>query len=106
CIGFFKGYNTSAFGFLDPEVVICGFLSIPTFTYRCTADLLLPSIVQQPVDRDTDWNWYNVNIFIDRDMFMQFWGGGVRHKPICNAVQCLLEDWDELDNILFVKVSE
>ncbi|KIJ06886.1 hypothetical protein PAXINDRAFT_182608 [Paxillus involutus ATCC 200175] len=39
-------------------------------------------------------------------MFMRFRGGGVGHKPIRNAAQCLLEDRDELDKIPFVKESE
>ncbi|KIJ06917.1 hypothetical protein PAXINDRAFT_19881 [Paxillus involutus ATCC 200175] len=105
-IGFFEGDDPSAFGFLDPKAVIRGVHLIPAFTYGRTADLLQPSIIRQPVDGDTDWDWYYVNIFVDRDMFMRFRGGGVGHKPIRNAAQCLLEDRDELDKIPFVKESE
>ncbi|ESK83951.1 hypothetical protein Moror_7523 [Moniliophthora roreri MCA 2997] len=27
-----------------------------------------------------DWNYYNVNIFVDRDMFMRYRGGGIGHS--------------------------
>lgn len=39
--------------------------------------------------------------FVDRDMFMQYRGGGVGHKSTHNATKCLLEDRDKLDKRSF-----
>ncbi|KAF9642248.1 hypothetical protein BDM02DRAFT_3193612 [Thelephora ganbajun] len=38
-----------------------------------------------------DWNYYYVNIFVDRDMFMRYWGGGVGHLYI-RAIEVWLTD--------------
>ncbi|KAG2029599.1 hypothetical protein BDR03DRAFT_808121, partial [Suillus americanus] len=79
-VGFYDGNDESAFGFLDPDLVVRGVQLIPAFRHLCTTALLGPSIARQAADNDKDWDWYCVNMFIDRDMFMRFRGGAVGHK--------------------------
>ncbi|KAF9241994.1 hypothetical protein BU15DRAFT_38310, partial [Melanogaster broomeanus] len=72
-----------AFGFLDPDSVIRGVHLIPAFSYGSTQDLLPgPSFVRQEKGTegwDKDWRYLYINIFVDRDMFMRFRGGGIGH---------------------------
>ncbi|KAG2136442.1 hypothetical protein DEU56DRAFT_756347 [Suillus clintonianus] len=53
-----------------------------------------------------DWNYFYVNMFVDRDMFMRYRGGGVGHKPIHEATRCLLNDRDALDQLPFMMEKE
>ncbi|KAG2030543.1 hypothetical protein BDR03DRAFT_843298, partial [Suillus americanus] len=86
-----------AFGFLDPDSIICGVHIIPAFAYSHTDTLLGPSFVCKEEELDTDWHYYYVNIyvlifffiyrFIDRNIFMRFHGGRIGHKA--------MRDWDE-----------
>ncbi|KAG2123248.1 hypothetical protein DEU56DRAFT_688107, partial [Suillus clintonianus] len=80
-IGFFDAHEVGAeaFGFIDPQHVIRAVHLIPAYSKRYTYSLLPPSIARQPRDLDADFNWYYVNQFVDRDMFMRFRGGGVGH---------------------------
>ncbi|KAH9932168.1 hypothetical protein B0H21DRAFT_867145 [Amylocystis lapponica] len=89
-VGFLDNAEPGAFGFLDPEQVIRAVHLIPAFAYGRTAELLSPSIVRSPADEDKDWQYYYVNIFVDRDMFMRFRGGGVGHHGIREISQRLL----------------
>ncbi|KZT04052.1 uncharacterized protein LAESUDRAFT_637273, partial [Laetiporus sulphureus 93-53] len=80
-IGFVDSDDPNAFGFLNPADVIRGAHLIPAFAHRRTPDLLPPSIcARQPDDNDLDYQFYYVNMFVDRDMFMRYLGGGVGHK--------------------------
>ncbi|ETW82443.1 hypothetical protein HETIRDRAFT_426128 [Heterobasidion irregulare TC 32-1] len=44
-----------------------------------------------PAENDEDWEGYYINMFVDRDMFMRFRGGGI-------ATQVLEEPSDEAVN--------
>ncbi|KAJ3559339.1 hypothetical protein NP233_g11288 [Leucocoprinus birnbaumii] len=43
------------------------------------------SIAQRPEDKGADWLRHFVNIFVDRDMFMRYEGGGVGHCRVVDA---------------------
>ncbi|PPQ74722.1 hypothetical protein CVT24_003918, partial [Panaeolus cyanescens] len=78
-------YDNCAFGFLDPAQIIRGCHLIPVFCGG-TSNSLLP--FECPVARQiyesktTDWVNYYVNIFVDRDMVMRHYGGGVGHQDM------------------------
>ncbi|THU99765.1 hypothetical protein K435DRAFT_575918, partial [Dendrothele bispora CBS 962.96] len=79
-IGFLSGNAEGAFGFIDPaDSVIRAVHLIPVFSLGKTTKFLQPSIVRQASDNDQDWKRFYVGIFVDRDMFMCFLGGGVGH---------------------------
>ncbi|KAI6152506.1 hypothetical protein BKA82DRAFT_4457721, partial [Pisolithus tinctorius] len=88
------------FGFVDPNNVVCAIHIIPAFHFGHTSSLLGTSIAHQEIEKDEDWDWYYINMFVDRDMFMQFHGGGVGHKMTHEVTCCLLDDQDKLDNAL------
>ncbi|KIK18469.1 hypothetical protein PISMIDRAFT_35320, partial [Pisolithus microcarpus 441] len=83
CIGFYPQGETEAFGFINPEQVVRAAHLIPAFRFGRTTALLPPSIARRKCDNDEDWDWYYVNMFVDRDMFMRYRGGGVGHKSTC-----------------------
>ncbi|KAF8582468.1 hypothetical protein K439DRAFT_1618223 [Ramaria rubella] len=70
--------DTEPFGFLDPANVVRACHLIPAFSHGQTNKLLGPSITCHEGEED-DWMHYYVNRFVDRDMAMQFSGGGVGH---------------------------
>lgn len=62
-VSFYDSNNPSAFGFLDPDLVIRGVHLIPAFTYGQTSALLpQDSIACQPSDNQKDWEWFYVNV--------------------------------------------
>lgn len=63
-VGFYDADDESAFGFLDPDLVIRGVHLIPAFRYKLTNHLLGPSIARQTADLDKDWDWYYVNMSV------------------------------------------
>ncbi|PSR76359.1 hypothetical protein PHLCEN_2v8499 [Hermanssonia centrifuga] len=81
-IGFipYEKRDAGPFGFLDPALVVRAVHLIPAFHHGKTDTLLPDSIVRQPSEGNEDWAYYYVNIFVDRDMFMRFLGGGIGHK--------------------------
>ncbi|KAG2337034.1 hypothetical protein BDR05DRAFT_846153, partial [Suillus weaverae] len=79
-IGFLKGKDPCAFGFIDPNVIIQGIHLIPVFEHGQTDQLLTDSFVQHEADLGKDWLYFYVNIFVDKDMFMCYWGGSIGHK--------------------------
>ncbi|KIL64549.1 hypothetical protein M378DRAFT_39294, partial [Amanita muscaria Koide BX008] len=80
-IGFVSYEDEAAFGFLNPILILRGVHLIPCFSLGRTKDLLpKPSLCRLPHEKDEDWDMFYVNIFVDRDMFMRFRGGGVGHK--------------------------
>ncbi|GLB33254.1 hypothetical protein LshimejAT787_0101380 [Lyophyllum shimeji] len=90
-VGFVDSAEPEAFGFLDPADVIRAVHMIPAFAFGHTSDLLAPSIARQLVENDEDWVYYYVGMFVDRDMFMRFVGGGVGHKGLWYALGWVLE---------------
>ncbi|EPQ53857.1 hypothetical protein GLOTRDRAFT_139911 [Gloeophyllum trabeum ATCC 11539] len=75
---FIPGNSADAFGFVDPSHVIRGAHIIPAYQDGRTTELLAPSIAR---DKDGDFNYYYVNRFVDRDMFVRNIGVGVGHVP-------------------------
>ncbi|KIO11155.1 hypothetical protein M404DRAFT_40698, partial [Pisolithus tinctorius Marx 270] len=91
CISYYPHDDlTNAFGFVDPNDVICGVHIIPAFHWGRTTSLLPPSIAHHKSKNNEDWDWYYVNIFVDHDMFMCFQGSAVGHKTAREATSCLL----------------
>ncbi|TFK38281.1 hypothetical protein BDQ12DRAFT_698836 [Crucibulum laeve] len=97
-IGFVDGSDSYAFGFLDPEHVICGIHLIPAFSHGCTVDILPPSTTARTESEgDKDWQYFYVGQFVDWDMLMRFRGGGVGHHSTRSATNYFYNDWDPLD---------
>ncbi|KAG2134483.1 hypothetical protein DEU56DRAFT_720285, partial [Suillus clintonianus] len=65
---FFDEDSPDGYGFLDPDTVIRGVHLIPGFAYPIDPD-----------DLNSDSRFYYLNIFVDRDMFMRYRGGGIGH---------------------------
>ncbi|KIY51863.1 hypothetical protein FISHEDRAFT_36186, partial [Fistulina hepatica ATCC 64428] len=82
-IGFVPHDDPWAFGFLHPQCVVRGCHLIPAFCGGRTQDLLpvsTPTVARLgPLETD-DWTNYYVSIFLDRDMMMRFFGGGIGHR--------------------------
>ncbi|KAF5393789.1 hypothetical protein D9757_000388 [Collybiopsis confluens] len=74
-IGFVDDTDDMAFGFLDPVQVIRACHLIPSFSDgRTSASVACDST------NASNWEFFYVNIFADRDMFMRYFpGGGVGH---------------------------
>ncbi|KAI0716914.1 hypothetical protein C8Q76DRAFT_420457 [Earliella scabrosa] len=98
------------FGFLDPQVVLRGCHIMPIDGYERTPGLLPPSIARQGQNayekrehHDTDYQYYYVNMCVDRDMFMRYLGGGVGHKGMGHNTQTSIDsddgesDWEDVD---------
>ncbi|KAF8148263.1 hypothetical protein B0H34DRAFT_668897, partial [Crassisporium funariophilum] len=81
-VGFLDAEQSGAFGFLDPAVVLRGVHMMPGFACGTTNEYLHPprSVARMPLNEVTDWQYYYVGMFVDRDMAMRFMGGGVGHK--------------------------
>ncbi|KAK7021271.1 hypothetical protein R3P38DRAFT_3543752 [Favolaschia claudopus] len=79
-VGFVDFDDGGAFGFLDPSEVIRAAHIIPVFHYGCTSDLLPPSIARRPEQSDSDFHFYYINCFVDRDMFMRYCEHAVGHR--------------------------
>jgi hypothetical protein len=96
-VGFVPDTDESAFGFLDPSLVLRGCHLIPAFNDGKTTDLLrASSTVARPPGVMEDWRTFYVMMlaagslvcihlsdyfyrFVDRDMFMRYLGGAVGH---------------------------
>ncbi|RXW15278.1 hypothetical protein EST38_g10576 [Candolleomyces aberdarensis] len=78
----FDDFENYAFGFLDPAQDLRGSHLIPVFRLGKTHELLpfdCPVARQVEESKSEDWVNYYVNIFVDRDMVMRHYGGGVGH---------------------------
>ncbi|KAF7371792.1 hypothetical protein MVEN_00035900 [Mycena venus] len=81
-LGFVPESDGYAFGFLDPVHVIRGSHLIPDFDSGQTNDLLATrevALARLPTD-SSDWTNFFVNIFVDRDILMRYFGDAVGHK--------------------------
>ncbi|EKM78993.1 hypothetical protein AGABI1DRAFT_75575 [Agaricus bisporus var. burnettii JB137-S8] len=94
------------FGFVNPRHVLRGSHLLPAFKFGRTNRLLPPSLARQSRDKDNDWSFYYVNIFVDRDMMMRYRGGGVGHKLTRHATNTFLEDRDPFDELDFYTEHE
>ncbi|KAJ3541577.1 hypothetical protein NM688_g6065 [Phlebia brevispora] len=90
-LGFVDADEPGAFGFLDPSLVIRGVHLIPAFHHGRTQDLLGPSILRRELDKDKqeDWKYYYVDMFVDRDMIMRYLGGGIGHAFLRGIVDII-----------------
>ncbi|KAI0323530.1 hypothetical protein GY45DRAFT_1349767 [Cubamyces sp. BRFM 1775] len=69
------------FNFLDPDHVLRAAHLIPAFDHGVTSDYLEPSKLacRASSNQEEDFCYYYVSMFINRDMFMCYLGGGVGH---------------------------
>ncbi|KAF9783667.1 hypothetical protein BJ322DRAFT_1109524 [Thelephora terrestris] len=104
-VGFVEATDDDAFGFLDPDLVIRGSHLIPAFYSGRTCNLMPYNgpTVARPIDEKEDWVNFYVNIFVDRDMFVRYLGGGIGHleqfPPANNDNEITYEYGDEDDGI-------
>ncbi|KAI0063164.1 hypothetical protein BV25DRAFT_453896, partial [Artomyces pyxidatus] len=91
-VSFIPDDDGGAFGFLDPDQVIRGVHLLPAFHFGRTTLRLGPSIARKATENDEDYEKFYVGMFVDRDMFMRYRGGGVGHRGtrFCNTA--LLRD--------------
>ncbi|THU80937.1 hypothetical protein K435DRAFT_694658, partial [Dendrothele bispora CBS 962.96] len=93
-VGFVPDTDDYAFGFLDPSQVIRACHLIPNFANGRTLELLrAPGITaaRAPGEID-DWANFYVMIFVDRDMFMRYLGGGIGHIHYLTSITNADED--------------
>ncbi|KAJ7032929.1 hypothetical protein C8F04DRAFT_1221791 [Mycena alexandri] len=93
-VGFVPEDDLSAFGFLDPALVLRGCHLIPAFAAGRTNELLktVSPTTARPLGETDDWVNFYVTIWVDRDMFMRYLGGGIGH--ICQASALPAEELD------------
>ncbi|KAJ3766797.1 hypothetical protein FB446DRAFT_708323 [Lentinula raphanica] len=92
-LGFIDAHDPEAFGFVDPSDVIRACHIIPAYAYEKTTQFLPgPSLARQESDNNEDYFRYYVNMWVDRDMFMRFRGGGVGHKATLLATSVFEEE--------------
>ncbi|EEB88999.1 hypothetical protein MPER_12958, partial [Moniliophthora perniciosa FA553] len=93
--------DPDAFGFVDPADVIRGVHIIPSFNEGATDEFLPPDsnarVMEVYVNGEwqvetSDWCYYYVNIFVDRNIFIRFRGGGIGHKSTFHATKLLEND--------------
>ncbi|KAG6848475.1 hypothetical protein H0H93_016682 [Arthromyces matolae] len=89
-IGFVEG--DGAFDFTDPKDVLRAVHLIPQFAGARVSYLLGPSIARREDEGDQDYERYFVNMFVDRDMFVRFTGGGIGHRATREATRCFMSD--------------
>ncbi|KAJ3768540.1 hypothetical protein FB446DRAFT_602199, partial [Lentinula raphanica] len=76
-----QAQDPEAFGFVDPSDVLRACHIVPGFAHEKTTQFLPgSSLARQESDKIEDYFRYYVNMWVDRDMFMRFRGGGVGHK--------------------------
>ncbi|KAJ3848013.1 hypothetical protein EV368DRAFT_68637, partial [Lentinula lateritia] len=82
-LGFINSSNPESFGFVNPSNVIRGCHIIPAFSDGKTDQFLVgPSLARREADNGEDYFRYYVNMWVDRDMFMRFCGGGVEQNNV------------------------
>jgi hypothetical protein len=64
CVGFLPSDHLDAFGFLDPNEVIRGAHLVPSFHHGRTSHLLAPSIARQEGEKDEDWIYYYIALYV------------------------------------------
>ncbi|OSD06437.1 hypothetical protein PYCCODRAFT_1442622 [Trametes coccinea BRFM310] len=106
-----------AFGFVNPADVVRGAHLIPAFAHGRTTDYPGPSMARdvpggqassnlECADSDslnTDYKYLYVNFFVDRDMFLRYYGGGIGHQGLEAAPTTAMDDenpdeeWRDMD---------
>ncbi|KAG6806967.1 hypothetical protein H0H92_009333 [Tricholoma furcatifolium] len=69
-----------AFGFIDPANILRAVHLIPNFSRGRTTEFLGHSMARRSDEKDQDYERYYVNMFVDRDMYMRYTGGGIGHR--------------------------
>ncbi|KAJ3755244.1 hypothetical protein EV360DRAFT_86085 [Lentinula raphanica] len=113
-LGFIDAQDPEAFGFVDPSNIIRACHVIPAFAYEKTSQFLPgSSLARQGSDKIQDYFRYYVNMWVDRDMFMRFRGGGVGHKATLLATRVFeqhntvgLGDLEELYDSMGARLDE
>ncbi|KAJ3816999.1 hypothetical protein F5880DRAFT_1618699 [Lentinula raphanica] len=91
-VGFMDAHDPEAFGFVNPSDIIRGCHVVPGFNHGTTTQFLpSSSLARQDSDDNKDYFRYYVNMWVDRDMFMRFRGGGVGHKSTLTATHVFEE---------------
>ncbi|KAH9953546.1 hypothetical protein BC827DRAFT_1145930 [Russula dissimulans] len=70
-IGLMEPESPESYRFMDPGDVLRGIHLIPAFEIGKHATELMD---------DSDWEYFYISMFVDRDMFVRFLGGGIGHK--------------------------
>ncbi|KAI0738551.1 hypothetical protein C8Q80DRAFT_1124699 [Daedaleopsis nitida] len=73
------------FGFIDPDNIIRASFLMPAFAQGRTDEYLGPSKLARRMrynHDDEDWTAYYVCIWVDRDMYMHYHGGGIGQRRI------------------------
>ncbi|KAF9644427.1 hypothetical protein BDM02DRAFT_3190600 [Thelephora ganbajun] len=65
--------------FISPSDILHATHTIPTFEWNLMEPQLCHEGSHAVRFLKDNWNYYYVNIFVDRDMFMRYQGGGVGH---------------------------
>ncbi|PPR03767.1 hypothetical protein CVT24_007510 [Panaeolus cyanescens] len=99
----FVPHNTlqsAAFGFVNPDDIIRGVHLIPAFAHGTTTEYLSTESIARNKDaqrfigaQNEDYRYYYVNMFVDRDMFMRFAGGGIGHQFFNHLTESLRPSW-------------
>ncbi|PPR06562.1 hypothetical protein CVT24_001550 [Panaeolus cyanescens] len=92
--------DSPGFGFINPTQIIRAVHLIPDQSKgKSSNGLFYPTSLarQYTDDKELDWNYFFVNFFVDRDMFMRYRGGSVGHLAVRGAVDHFLNDRDEID---------
>ena len=72
-VGFVDGEDPAAFGFLDPQEVICGVHLIPAFAHGQTADLLpSSSMTCTQHENHKDWQHFYVSMSVNFSSLLHF----------------------------------
>ncbi|KAH9487419.1 hypothetical protein JR316_0001494 [Psilocybe cubensis] len=106
-IRFINSSSPLAFGFLNPADVIRACHLIPAFAHGSTREYLGPSIARSVLKnrinlRNEDWRFMYINMFVDRDMFMRYLGGGVGHHSTNEYTIGLRPDIHDIRNVFAV----
>ncbi|KAI0028039.1 hypothetical protein K488DRAFT_59706 [Vararia minispora EC-137] len=70
----------SAFGFLDPAEIIRACHLLPTFSAGKTHGMVSKASHLQDFADGSDWRYYYVSRFVDRDMMQRYLGWGIGHR--------------------------
>ncbi|PSS36930.1 hypothetical protein PHLCEN_2v1221 [Hermanssonia centrifuga] len=103
--------NPEAYGFLDPDDVIQGAHIIPAFVHSQSSTTSTGHqnavLVESEKDSTEGSEWYNynsewrffyVNFFVDKDMLMHYIGGGVGHSVITIVNEDTVDGLEQPEN--------
>ncbi|TFK81507.1 hypothetical protein K466DRAFT_531692 [Polyporus arcularius HHB13444] len=94
-----SGSDEHAFGFVNPSDVVRGCHIVPAYAYGRIDWLLGPSMAREVAGKSeklselhSDYRYHYVNFFVDRDMFMRYFGGGIGHRGQTARTVAALDD--------------